>query len=97
MRRRILGERGRASAILIAVVLVIALALAAWKSAAARAAAVAARHQPEPIEAVTAAVARQELHRATTTSIGTVLALRSITLRTELAGTVHDEIGRAHV
>src|SRR5213593_1951935 len=90
MRRRILGERGRASAILIAVVLVIALALAAWKSAAARAAAVAARHQPEPIEAVTAAVARQELHRATTTSIGTVLALRSITLRTELAGTVHD-------
>ena len=90
MRSRILGERGRASAILIAVVLVIALALAAWKSAAARAAAVAARHQPEPIEAVTAAVARQELHRATTTSIGTVLALRSITLRTELAGTVHD-------
>ena len=39
MRSRILGERGRASAILIAVVLVIALALAAWKSAAARAAA----------------------------------------------------------
>ncbi len=90
MRSRILGERGRASAILIAVVLVIALGLAAWKSAAARAAAVAARHQPEPIEAVTAAVARQELHHATTTSIGTVLALRSITLRTELAGTVHD-------
>src|SRR5467141_3625053 len=90
MRIRILGETGRGSAILIAVVLVIGVGLAAWKVAAARAAAIAAYHQPEPVEAVTTAIAEEEQHRATTTSIGTVLALRSITLRTELSGTVHD-------
>jgi len=88
MRIRILGETGRGSAILIAVVLVIGVGLAAWKVAAARAAAIAAYHQPEPVEAVTTAVAEEQQHRATTTSIGTVLALRSITLRTELSGTV---------
>src|SRR3989441_8470084 len=90
MRRRILGETGRGSAILIAVVLAIGAALAVWKTASARATAAAAAHQPEPIEAVTTAVAREEEHRATTTSIGTVLALRSITLRTELSGTVRE-------
>ncbi len=88
MRIRILGETGRGSAILIAVVLAIGVGLAAWKVAAARAAAIAAYHQPEPIEAVTTAIAEEQQHRATTTSIGTVLALRSITLRTELSGTV---------
>ena len=88
MRSRIFGEHGRGSAILIGVILFIAIALAAWKSASARAAAVAASHQPEPVEAVTTAVAEEQQHRATTTSIGTVLALRSITLRTELSGTV---------
>jgi membrane fusion protein (multidrug efflux system) len=75
---------------LLAVVLTIGAALAVWKTASARATAAAAAHQPEPIEAITTAVARTEQHRATTTSIGTVLALRSITLRTELSGTVHD-------
>ena len=90
MRERILGNAGRGSAILLAVVLSIGIALAAWKTAAARATTAAAAHQPEPIEAVTTAVARAEAHRATTTSIGTVLALRSITLRTELAGTVRE-------
>jgi len=89
MRSRILGETGRGSAILLTVVLAIGIALAGWKTASARAAAAAAAHQPEPIEVVTTAVAREESHRATTTSIGTVLALRSITLRTELSGTVH--------
>src|SRR3989454_6329208 len=89
MRSRILGETGRGSAILLAVVLALGIALAAWKTASARAIAAAAAHQPEPIEMVTSAVARTEQHRATTTSIGTVLALRSITLRTELSGTVH--------
>src|SRR5712664_1539469 len=88
MRSRILGETGRGSAILIGVVLAIGVALAAWKTASARATAAAAAHQPETIEMVTTAVARTEQHRATTTSIGTVLALRSITLRTELSGTV---------
>src|SRR5258705_5317950 len=89
MRSRILGETGRGSAILLAVVLALGIALAGWKTASARATAAAAAHQPEPTEMVTSAVARTEQHRATTTSIGTVLALRSITLRTELSGTVH--------
>src|SRR6266699_80552 len=90
MRDRMLGNAGRGSAIMVAVVLTIGIALAGWKTAAARATAAAAAHQPEPIEAVTTAIARAEEHRATTTSIGTVLALRSITLRTELAGTVRE-------
>src|SRR6267142_1747263 len=88
MRSRIFGEHGRGSAILIAVVLLIGVGLTAWKVAGARAAAIAAYHQPEPVEAVTTAIAEEQQHRATTTSIGTVLALRSITLRTELSGTV---------
>jgi len=90
MRIPVFGEHGRGSAILIASVLVVAGALAVWKTASARAAAAAAANQPEPIEAVTTAIAQTQQHRATTTSIGTVLALRSITLRTELAGTVRD-------
>src|SRR5262249_61100453 len=44
--------------------------------------------QPEPIETVTAATATPRTHRETTTAIGTVLALESITLRNELPGTV---------
>ncbi|MGH7712259.1 MAG: efflux RND transporter periplasmic adaptor subunit, partial [Gemmatimonadaceae bacterium] len=62
--------------------------LVAWKFANARQAEAAAASQPEPIEAVTAAVAKERVHRETSTSIGTVLALRSVTLRNELAGTV---------
>jgi len=88
MRTRILAETGRGSAILIAVVLVIAAALAAWKTASARASAAAAASMPEPMEVITTAVAQHQPYRATATSIGTVLALRSITLRTELSGTV---------
>src|SRR5262245_51992021 len=88
MRIPLLKETGRGSAILIAVVLGIGAALTAWKTAAARAGAAAAAHRPEPAEVVIAAVAEMQPHRATATSIGTVLALRSITLRTELAGTV---------
>lgn len=62
--------------------------LAAWKHAAMRQSDAATASQPEPVEAVTSATARPHEHRATTTSIGTVLALRSITLRNELPGTV---------
>ena len=50
----------------------------------------ASANQPEPMESVTVAVAKEIEHRQTTTSIGTVLALRSITLRNELAGTVRE-------
>ncbi|MGH8480793.1 MAG: efflux RND transporter periplasmic adaptor subunit, partial [Gammaproteobacteria bacterium] len=48
----------------------------------------ASANQPEPMESVTVAVAKEREHRRTTTSMGTVLALRSITLRNELPGTV---------
>jgi membrane fusion protein, multidrug efflux system len=62
--------------------------LAAWKTAALDRAEDAAASQPEPTETVSVAVAQEREHRATTTSIGTVLALRSITLRNEVAGVV---------
>ncbi len=73
---------------LLATVVAVAVALTTWKSASLRAADAAAASQPEPMELVIAAIAREVEHRPTTTSIGTVLALRSITLRNELAGTV---------
>jgi membrane fusion protein (multidrug efflux system) len=61
--------------------------LVAWKNHTdnADAAAVA---QAEPVEAVNVAIASKRQHRHTSTSIGTVLALRSVTLRNELPGTV---------
>lgn len=62
--------------------------LAAWKRSATAASAAASANQPEPVELVTWATAAPRQHRQTTTAIGTVLALRSITLRNELAGTV---------
>lgn len=62
--------------------------LAAWKYASMLEANAASVNQPEPIESVTVAVAKEIKHRQMTTSIGTVLALRSITLRNELPGTV---------
>jgi membrane fusion protein (multidrug efflux system) len=64
------------------------LALAAWKYASIQQSHAMSASQPEPMEAVTVAVAQKVQHRSTTTSIGTVLALRSITLRNELPGTV---------
>jgi membrane fusion protein (multidrug efflux system) len=54
----------------------------------AKEAAAAAAKQPEPVEMVTFANAAAHEHHATTTAIGTVLALRSITLQTEVPGTV---------
>lgn len=78
------------SVALLGTVLVTGAALAAWKSASTRAANAAASKQPEPIESVNIAVARARQYRPTTTSVGTVLALTSITLRNELSGTVRD-------
>src|SRR5437867_9258301 len=43
---------------------------------------------PDPSEAVTLAVAAPRQHQPSTSAVGTVLALRSVTLRNELAGTV---------
>jgi len=76
-----------------AAVLLVALvgsggALAAWKGDSLKDSASASANQPEPIEVVTSAVATSREHRPTATAIGTVLALQSVTLQNELAGTV---------
>lgn len=52
------------------------------------AAAAMAASQPEPAEAIEANVASTRSYTRTSTAIGTVRALQSITLRNELAGTV---------
>jgi membrane fusion protein (multidrug efflux system) len=74
--------------VLLAAVVGVAFGLAVWKLKAIQAAVAASANRPEPMESVTVAVAQEREHRRTTTSIGTVAALRSITLRNELAGTV---------
>jgi RND family efflux transporter MFP subunit len=76
--------------VLIAALVLAGAVLALWKMRAAGIAASAAANQPEPVEAVTVAVARPQEHRRTTTSIGTLVATRSITLRNELPGTVRE-------
>src|SRR4051812_46649315 len=85
-RRRARGWIG--STILLLAILGIAAALAAWKRSSLAASAAAASMQPEPTESVAVAVATEREHRRTTTAIGTVLALQSISLRNEIAGTV---------
>lgn len=77
-----------ASALLLLILMLTGGGLVAWKRASIKAANAAAASQPEPMESVTSAVARETEYRATTTSIGTVRALSSITLRNEPAGTV---------
>lgn len=76
------------SVVLLATLLAAGAGLAAWKSAEGQKAEAAAAGQPEPAEVVTGAVAAAREHRGTATSIGTVLATRSVTLRNELPGTV---------
>ncbi len=78
------------SVLLLALVILIGIGLAAWKYESIQNQQAASADQPEPMEWVTIAVARAIDHRQTTTSIGTVLALRSITLKNELAGTVRE-------
>jgi len=81
-------RRGVAASVLIGVVLGSGALLASWKQGANREAAAAAAKQPEAVEHITIARALAHEHHATTTAIGTVLALRSITLRNEVSGTV---------
>src|SRR5213594_3565166 len=90
MRSRLsMNNRGwTGSAVLLVTLAMTASGLVAWKHASVRKADAAAASQPEPIESVTLAVARERQYRPTTTSVGTVLALNSITLRNELSGTV---------
>jgi membrane fusion protein (multidrug efflux system) len=64
------------------------LYLAAWKGDALRQAEAASLSPAEPAESVTVAPVREDIERPTTTAIGTVLALRSVSLRNELPGTV---------
>jgi membrane fusion protein (multidrug efflux system) len=77
------------------VLLLVALAaaaagLAAWKSADLHAQEAADRAQFEPTETVTFGVVETREHVDTTTSIGTVRALRSVVLQNELSGTVRE-------
>lgn len=78
------------SVFLVTLVLFVGVGLAAWKYQSFQSEQAASVNQPEPMEAVTVAVARAIDHRQATTSIGTVLALRSITLKNELAGTIRE-------
>jgi membrane fusion protein (multidrug efflux system) len=90
MSRQSGGRRWIGSASLVGIIALTAVGLTAWKTTAIRAADAAAATQPEPVETVTTAVAVERPYHETTTSIGTVLALRSITLRNEVAGLVRE-------
>ncbi len=79
-----------APSLLLVTVLATGGGLAAWKVASIREADAAAAGKPEQAESVAVAVAKPRDHRETVTSIGTVLATRSVTLRNELAGTVSE-------
>jgi membrane fusion protein (multidrug efflux system) len=84
-----MNRRGWIGSIVLLVMLVTAgLGLADWKYESIQESHAASVNQPEPMESVVVTIAKELEHRQTTTSIGTVLALRSITLRNELPGTV---------
>jgi membrane fusion protein, multidrug efflux system len=76
------------SVLLLVMVIAVGVGLAAWKYTIIQEAIATSQNHPEPRESVTVAVVRELEYRPVTTSIGTVLALRSITLRNELPGTV---------
>jgi membrane fusion protein (multidrug efflux system) len=76
------------SSLLLVIVVASGAGLAVWKYGTLQESAAATAHQPEAMEAVTVAAAKEVEHHQSATSIGTVLALRSITLRNELPGTV---------
>lgn len=78
-----------ASSALLASVLAVGGGLAAWKYFD-LIETDAAMQSAEPAETITVALARETEHRRTSTAIGTVLALRSVTLRNEVAGTVKE-------
>lgn len=76
--------------LLLGLVLSMGIGLVAWKYESIQDSVAASASLPEPMESITVAVAREMDHRQTTTSIGTVLALRSVMLKNELAGTVRE-------
>src|SRR5688572_16817129 len=67
------------SVLLVGAVIVAGVLLSAWKRSSIAEADATAANQPEPAEAVVTAVVREHEHVRTTTAIGTVVALRSIT------------------
>ncbi|HEY0686070.1 MAG TPA: efflux RND transporter periplasmic adaptor subunit [Steroidobacter sp.] len=76
------------SLLLVGAVIVSGLLLSAWKRSSLAESEAAAASQPEPAETIVTALVREHQHVRTTTSIGTVVATRSITVRNELPGTV---------
>ena len=78
------------SVIIILAVTLLGVGLASWKYESLQGQQAASANQPEPSESVTVASARTIDHRSNTTSIGTILALQSISLKNELAGTVRE-------
>lgn len=79
-----------ASLAVLVAVLATGVALAAFKNSSLEESAALAANQPEPMESVTVSAARKAGHRHITTAIGTVTALRSITLQNEVSGTVRE-------
>lgn len=73
---------------LLGAVIVTGTALAAWKQSSLEETAAIAASQPEPVESVAVAIAQEREHHRATTSIGTIVATQSITVRNELPGTV---------
>jgi membrane fusion protein, multidrug efflux system len=89
MSRTLAVPRGWVGSVsLLAALVATGVTLGAWKYASVREANAAAASQPEPVETVTAVGATERDYRPAATSIGTVLALRSITLRNEVPGTI---------
>src|SRR5690606_27159311 len=76
------------SAVLLSTVAVTAAALAGWKQTSLAEAEAAFASQPLPLEAVAAVRAASRQYQPHSAAIGTVLALRSVTLSNEVAGAV---------
>jgi membrane fusion protein (multidrug efflux system) len=74
--------------LVIIVVVGVGFGLASWKHKSIEEANAASAQLPEPMESVGAAIVKERKHTQTTTSIGTITALRSVTLQNEVAGTV---------
>ncbi|MCC6406236.1 MAG: efflux RND transporter periplasmic adaptor subunit [Planctomycetes bacterium] len=86
-----MSRRGAIGTVLLSVGLIgAAVGLAAWKRSDIAAGQAAAASMPEPMESITTAVATAHEYVRSTTSIGTVRALRSVTLQNELPGTVRE-------
>jgi membrane fusion protein (multidrug efflux system) len=84
------SQRWLGPSLLLVALLVVGGGLVAWKVSAIQKSNASATNQPEPMEVVTVAGAKEKAHRRTTTAIGTVVALRSISLRNELPGTIRE-------